>query len=134
MAFFGQRDHRKCDISRGLKNTCALRLHLLPPFETLRPCEEARASLLKGENITSADSEPTASHKNEAPLVCSFPSSQLNQNSCTVQPTHRIVGNDRRLKAIKFWGGLLHSQNRVANNNQPRYVSPLSFVIRDAFP
>lgn len=105
----------------------------MPPFETLRPREEARASLLKGENITSADSEPTASHKNEAPLV-HFRQVNSNQNSCTVQPTHRIVGNDRRLKAIKFWGGLLHSQNRVANNNQPRYVSPLSFVIRDAFP
>lgn len=32
----------------------------------------SRASLLKGENTTSVDSEPTASHESEAILVCPF--------------------------------------------------------------
>lgn len=62
--FFGQWDNSKCDTSRGLKNAYAFRLVFLLPFETPRPpCEDPQAYLLKGERITSADIEPTASHR-----------------------------------------------------------------------
>lgn len=47
----------------------------------------SRASLLKGEDTTSVDSEPTASHESEAILGCPFQCNQLQPAALSGQPT-----------------------------------------------
>lgn len=77
----------------------------LLPCNTLRPsCEEPQARLWRGERVTAADLEPTASPESAALPV--DPSQRRQLTQVPVRPTHTAVSHDSALLSsfVLEWG------------------------------